>query len=764
MLLPEGTILPEECIEAANGDELIAGILYRRGIKDPEDVKKFINQDYYNSFNPSDLECMQEATLSILSKADDGANVCIYGDYDVDGITSTVLLKEALTPFFDNVICHIPHRFTEGYGMNSDVIRDLKDNNIDLIITCDCGISNIDEIKLARDIGMDVIITDHHTPPEILPPANVILNPKLYGDTHPLYFLPGVGVAYMLIMSLYERSGRSIYEGQWLDLVALGIIADVVPVIGECRYLLKKGLPYLINPDRIGLKALYSVLNSNNCTVEDEEDIAFQIAPRINAAGRMDNPYLPLKLLLEQNWDRALENAMELDSLNSRRKTLQNYMYEQAVQIVEEEQRDEGIFVLYNASWHEGVLGIVAGKVAEQYRRPCICLTLKDDGFTATGSARSVGNVSIYELLVDSEDYLLKFGGHKQAAGMSLNVEKLELFTRHIQALLPKEKGIQKDLIDVDVEASISAMDNTMLRRIDKLAPFGHAFSKPVFVSRNVDIVSNRVIGKNHRRLILSSDGTQVEGIWWWAPSIGDEWDELKKVDVVYTLSQNRGRVLLTVLHMKCSKKQELRPPTFDRHIQWYDLRRQPIDKILKTCPDIPIYYEGLEKISKNVITRYEISKCERLLLISAPPAPAILRELIVLSGANEVILGFQGDDFLNINQFMRQLQAILKHVIQNRNGVTTIQALSSLMCAPEELIEIALLYLKDAGFIDYIWEDMGEVIICRGKGSNGLPNRQIEELLHNSFHEMIAFKRYINSRELATIDSLLRSYTDNQY
>lgn len=756
VLLPSGVSLPRECIEAAGNDELIAGILYRRGIDKPEKIEAFLYEDKYRPFNPSEFENVKEAIKLILSSANQDAKVCIYGDYDVDGITSSVLLVEALEPLVGNVIYHIPHRFTEGYGMDIDVVRELGDRDVDLIVTCDCGISNVDEIELARNLGMDVIVTDHHTPPEILPPANVILNPKLYGADHPLYPLPGVGVAYILVRALYEKLDRPLPEGRWLDLVALGIIADVVPVLGECRYLLRKGLPCLLNPERVGLRALYRVLSSSGCKVEDEEDIAFQVSPRINAAGRMDSPYLPAELLLEKDMDRALDMAADLDSLNRERKALQNQIFDRAVEMVEAEQIDEGILVLYGPYWHEGVLGIVAGKVAEQYMRPCICLTLKDDGSTVTGSARSVGDVSIYELLAQSANYLTSFGGHKMAAGMSLALEDVEEFTRHIQGLLPIEEGVQESLVDVDVEIDISSVDDLLLSRIDRMAPFGHGFPKPIFQSKDVDIISNRPIGKNHRKFIFSGGDSQLNGIWWWASP--EYTEELGKSHMIYTLGRNRGELSLTILEMERGESREPVAPAFDYDIFWHDHRGEPIEDTLKGYSDATIYYEGIKDIGYDTATRYELMKADTIILLSTPPAPALFRELMLLSGAKRVVLGFGDESRLGINELLRRLQGLLKHTIKCKGGIISLQELSTLLCTTEEFIELCLVYLKERGFIDYLWEDGDQLTIYRG--SNGKLNNRTQTLLHRSFYEMMSFKRYMYYQTTGKLENLLKNPT----
>lgn len=728
-----------ECIEAAGNDQLIAEILYRRGIDSPEKVRAFLYEDRYRPFNPVGFKGAKEAIELILSKAEDGAKVCIYGDYDVDGITSTVLLVEALRPLMGEVIYHIPHRFTEGYGMDLGVVERLSREGVDLIITCDCGISNYDEVERGRELGMDIIVTDHHTLPEVLPPANVILNPKQYGEDHPLYYLPGVGVAYMLAIALYEAMGEALPEGRWLDLLALGIVADVVPILRECRYLLKKGLPYLLNPERVGLDALYNVISSGGTGIVDEEDIGFQIAPRINAAGRMASPNLPAELLLEENSNKASQMARELDRLNRDRKALQNHIFENACKIVERDQLDRGILVLYDPIWHEGVLGIVAGKLSDTYKRPAICLALKSDGLTVTGSARSVANISIYNLLAQCEDYLERFGGHSQAAGLSLSLENVEGFTHYIQSLLPIEEGVQESLLDIDVEIDISHVDDSLLHRIEKMAPFGHGFPKPVFRSEDVKVLSKRPIGKNHQRLIFSRGESKLNSIWWWASSNIDE--NLDRVDIVYTLGRDNRGLSLTIQELEDSKG-KAETPSSTPDIVLRDLRGRAIEEILGKYSGGIVYYEGLQRPSYETVNRYEIVRAETLVLLSIPPAPAIFRELVILSGATEVVLGYRDEGRESINNFLRLFQGMLKHAAINRSGIISMEALSTNLGIPEELAEVCLMYLRNRGVIDYTWDEGDDITIYRG--SEAKVDRRTERILRESFQEMEAFKSYM--------------------
>ena len=744
--------IPKQCIEAAGDDELIAYILMKRGIDTPEKIRGFLYQDKYKPFDPANLIGSREGIEIIKSHMNNKSKVCIYGDYDVDGITSTVILKEALTPLMGKVIYHIPDRFSEGYGMNLDVVKDLKQKGVNLIITCDCGISNHEEVELVKSFGMDIIITDHHTLPDSLPSADAIINPKLYNEDHPLYYLPGVAVVYLFVLALYNIMGIKIGKGRWMDLVALGIVADVVPIHRENRYLLKRGLPYLIEPDRVGLQALFQLLKKTGYSIVDEEDIAFQISPRINAAGRMGCADLPVKLLLEEDIEDADLMAKQLDKLNTERKTLQNRIFQRAKKRVEKDQLDKGILVLYDPSWHEGVLGIVAGKLAETYKSPAICLSLKPDKKTVSGSARSVGDVSIYDLLEKSKKFLQKFGGHSQAAGMSLDIDSVDDFKSCIQNLLPLSKGVSERLVDIDVVIDISHVNDSLLKRVEKMAPFGHGFERPVFSSEDVDIISNSPIGKGHRRFLFSAGEHRVGGIWWWALPIADRIQE--KGHIIYNLGRDNRRLSLNILDMGEGSKRFSKCIRLGYDIAWRDFRGKSSRDILNKFSTGQIYHEGVGEKIQGARVRYDIDVDNRLILLTMPPTPCIFRELVIGSGAREVVLGFQDESTQSLNSILKILQSMLKHIIKEQDGVVNIRELAVALKVAEEFVEICLEYLKERGAIDYTWEEKGMIFIFKGE-ERGL-GKGPELMLRNAFTEMRAFKRYMYKSSPETLSKLI--------
>ncbi|NLD50317.1 MAG: single-stranded-DNA-specific exonuclease RecJ, partial [Clostridiaceae bacterium] len=423
--------ISQEIIEAAGSDELLARIFFNRGFKDPETIRQMLDERFYKPTLTSEFPSIDSA-VDIISKAIDGnKKICVYGDYDVDGVTSTAILVECLGIFTGEVVYHVPDRFTEGYGMNEEVIRRLHSEGISLIITCDCGISNINEINTAKELGISVILTDHHTIPAQLPKADVILNPKLLEDGHRARNISGCGMAYFLCLALLKSRGMEERAEEGLDLLALSLIADVVSLNGENRYLLKKALPRLFNTKRVGLKKLFDIAGKNG-ELSTEEDVAFQIAPRINAAGRMESARLPVELLLCKNPDDARRMAEKIDFLNMERKSVQQRIIDEAIQMVETRKKNKTVLVLFGEFWHHGIIGIAAGRICELYKKPAILLSMKEDGCTVVGSARSVEEINIYELIVKCSKRLIKFGGHSQAAGLSLKKEDMEAFTREL--------------------------------------------------------------------------------------------------------------------------------------------------------------------------------------------------------------------------------------------------------------------------------------------------------------------------------------------
>jgi len=755
--LPENLVVPDEVKEAADGDELIAAILVKRGICDPIKVRQFLHPDEYQPFDPRLYPGIQGALKLLWEAVEKGLSVAIYGDYDVDGVTATSLLMQGLKPFMKKLTYHVPDRFTEGYGLNSEVIEKMAAEGVQLVITCDCGIASQEEIALARRLGMKVLVTDHHTPPEELPKADGILNPKLLQIEHPLYFLPGVGVAYMLLRAFYSEMGAGMAEEDFLDLVALGIIADVVPLLGECRYLLKRGLPYLLEPRRPGLAALYEQIVQSS-SILTEEDIAFQLAPRINAAGRLESADLPIELLLTADAGRAAELAGKLEELNGRRKKIQNEIIMQGIEMVEAEQKEQGILVLFKPDWHHGVIGIAAGRLCEEYKRPVICLSLKEDGQTVVGSARSVEDISIYDILVQCGGYLTKFGGHAQAAGLSLTLENLQPFKEFVQKLVPYKEGDREMMPEPDAKVPLDLIDMDFYHRVRKLAPFGEAFPPPVFESDDVEVLSDRLIGSTrHHRMIIRQGSRRHTALWWWGEEAGFQG---RRVDLLYTLnlSEWKSEKRLNLVVCGWNPKSPVQAQEKERPaVLWIDRSLSSLDSVIREFPDGQIFYEGTSKWPWPVSNRYNIRKSDVLILKTIPPTPDILREILAASEAKKLVLSVPETDE-PLSSFLKRSMGILKHVLTQRQGWIELSQLVSLLAVSEGLAELLLLFLTKEKRLTFQWEDPLLIQIRpyqSGQEEMKVP-KDIEKLLFNAYYEMLAFRRYIKREGQEKINELL--------
>ena len=381
---------------------------------------------------------------------------------------------------------------------------------------------------------MKVVLTDHHTIGEDIPEADVVINFKLFPEGHKARDISGCATAYHLINAIYTEIGRD-DAYKYLDLVALSIIADVITVRNEARYLLIKGLPILLNGNRIGIKALLDLIGGE---IKTEEDIAFQISPRINAAGRMETAAIPVEMLLTKDYDRAYELAQQIDLLNIERKNIQQAIFEEAKRQVEEEKANKNILAIYGEGWHHGIIGIVAGKVCETYGKPSLIMTLNEDGETIVGSARSTEDVNIYEVLKKHEKYLVKFGGHSGAAGFSLNKSQLKDFIKALEThgdiyLAGKEDNI----VYADMELNLNQINYDLVERIDALAPYGEGFDRPIFCNMELNVISDRVTPKGHHFPVLEDrDGNKINGLLWFGST-----DSLEgqKISTRYTITES---------------------------------------------------------------------------------------------------------------------------------------------------------------------------------------------------------------------------------
>lgn len=519
-IFPENDQPDASLLAACGGSEVLARVLVRRGLTTAAAVKSFLNEKEYTPTDARELPNCDKAVKRLVEAIEKGEKITVYGDYDVDGVTGTSVLLTVLQSLKANVDFYIPNRASEGYGLNLKAVSVLASKHrTKLIVTCDCGVSNFSEINLAKSLGVESLVLDHHTMPELLPPAVAVVHPKLLKEGHPLFNLPGVGVAYKVCQALLTHFNRAEESDLLLDYVTLGMIADLVPLVDENRYLVKIGLPSLVASQRPGIKALLAQVGGK----EDTDLVGFGLAPRINAVGRLADAKVAVELLTTDDAAKAEELAQQLQRDNGRRQELCEEIFREAEQKVIAEcdlNVDKGI-AIYNEGWHHGVVGIVASRLVERFQRPVFIGELDKEEGVVRGSARGVEQIDLYEVLKANEHLLARWGGHKMAAGFSIEADKAEAACRGIVAAcnrLLAEKSLRARLeIDSLVEPKILDLD--LVRELNAMAPFGMANRKPVLCMASQTVTSTRPLGKEakHSRIMVKDavSGREFECVMW---------------------------------------------------------------------------------------------------------------------------------------------------------------------------------------------------------------------------------------------------------
>lgn len=554
---------PAEAVAAKRlADELgiapvFGHMLRQRCISTAAEARRFFRPQLSDLHDPFLMNDMQEAVDRLNRAMVRKERIMVYGDYDVDGVTSVALVYRFLSQYHQNIDYYIPDRYDEGYGISKKGIDFAAETGVRLIIVLDCGIKAIEEIRYAKEQGVDFIICDHHVPDEALPPAVAILNPKRRDNHYPYTHLSGCGVGFKLMQAFAASNGIEFNRlHELLDLCAISIAADIVPIMGENRILAHHGLRRLNSNPSIGLQAIINV-----CGLADRElsmsDIIFKIGPRINASGRMQNGKEAVRLLVENDLSTALEIASHINLQNEARKDLDRQMTEQATQQVREmkglEER-RGI-VIYNEEWHKGVIGIVASRVTEHYYRPAVVLTRSDD--MATGSARSVTGFDVYKAIQSCADLLENFGGHTYAAGMTLRIENIPEFSRRFEAYVAEHILDEQTHPTIDITATLDFTTLTFdfYKQLKRFAPFGPGNERPIFATHRVyDYGTSKVVGRGqeHIRLELvdNQSNTVMNGIAFGQSSQARYIKTRRAFDICYTVEANshkRGEVQLQI-------------------------------------------------------------------------------------------------------------------------------------------------------------------------------------------------------------------------
>ncbi|MDD6735742.1 MAG: single-stranded-DNA-specific exonuclease RecJ [Clostridiales bacterium] len=488
----------------------IAVILLNRGITDSKAAASFLKKGLDGIHDPFLLNDMDAAADRIIAALSSKEKITVYGDYDADGVTSTAVLYGFLKKIGANVEYYIPDRFKEGYGLNIPAINRIARGGSTLMITVDCGITSVGETEFAKTQGLDVIITDHHTCKDTLPRAAAVINAKRADSTYPFPNLAGVGTAFKLVLALAVRMGfptKDIFY-EYADVVSLGTIADVVPLLGENRIITDRGITAISGGRNNGIRALLEASGIGSRTV-DSTTVAFTLAPRLNVAGRLAHAKTAVELLTEPSYDKALETALFLNETNRKRQQIEQEIFSSALEQAMTFDTEQHVYVLSGEGWHPGVIGIVASRLCEHFYRPCILISCENG--KGKGSGRSIEEMNLFDALSDSEDILTAFGGHAQAAGLSIPTDRIEAFRQRINAYA-KSKLTGKQLmpnIKIDCPLSPESITLSAAKMISRLEPFGCGNENPVFSLSNAKITQISPMGADgrHLRLRLSCGG-----------------------------------------------------------------------------------------------------------------------------------------------------------------------------------------------------------------------------------------------------------------
>jgi single-stranded-DNA-specific exonuclease len=710
-----------EITEAFGSSILLAQQLAKRSIETVSDAQAYLDPSAYPQTSPFDFPDMHKAVLRIQKAIHNQGRIGIWGDFDVDGQTSTAVLLDGLRNLGADVCYHIPNRALESHGIQLSFLQEFMRSDLDLLITCDTGISELPALQYAAEQGLDVILSDHHTPAGQLPPALAIINPRLLPAGHPLENLAGVGTAYQIIRALVERLGLVTEAQQYLDLVALGTIADLAALEQENRYYTQLGLMQMKVNLRPSLAAILDMADYRGSDI-NESLIGYTIAPRLNAVGRLEDANSNVEFLLSCDPAFLAQTAGRLEELNNQRKLAVEGVYQSAREMLDREPAlsRNAALVLAKSGWEKGVVGIAASRLVEEFNKPVILLNIEDD--IAAGSVRSVEGINIIQAIQENAAHLNSFGGHPMAAGLSLQLKNLPAFraalSQTVQTAaktLPAEKQLQ-----IDSYLPISNLNRELLEEINSLAPFGSGNPPPVLVCRNLEIKNSVNLGKNdtHRKLTVQNEtGEEREVIWWNARK---ELQPQGKFDLAYYLRENHynGQSAIVLEWIDCRESAAAPPeislPLFTNDIQDFRMRSNQLLQISDWLPqhDICIWGEGFDRKPEiRMVDRLQVSKTNTLAILTPPPSFTILRQVLKKVSPKQVFLlrVNQPDD--RLDGFLEKVSGLIKYTINHYQGKTNISKLAAALAQTETLLKLGLQWWQAHGEIRLEFLNADEVI-----------------------------------------------------
>ena len=739
---------------------LIAQTLIRRGIDTPDAARLFLLPDSIPSTPFPDIE---PAVARIHEAIRRKERICVWGDFDVDGQTSTTVLVQTLRALGADVVYYIPIRGKESHGVHIETLQPIIDNGAKLIVTCDTGITAYEPIDYANSRGVDVIVTDHHDLGPTLPNAKAIVNPKLLAEGHFLANLAGVGVAYKLAEALirgHSRPATDVTTTNLLDLVALGLIADVALLKGETRSLVQRGIQVLRNTGRIGLRTM-AELSGTSLESLTEETVGFTFAPRLNALGRLGDANPSVELLLSQDPVRARVVATQIEGLNSQRRLLTNQVFEAAEMQLREapELLSEPAIILTNPNWPGGVVGIVANKLVERYRKPAILLNQSENGILR-GSARSVEGLHITEAITTQKDLLLGFGGHPMAAGLALEAWKLPDFRKGLGRAIEAQLGRivrQEPTLQIDAWLKLEEIDLPFAEDLEALAPFGAGNPTLTFATHRVSLRSVATIGKNreHLRLTVEDENGNIQSVLWWGGAGSELPEEGSKFDIAYSMraSTFRGDKQVSLQFEEFRIVEEVPAELRKRKVQIVDYRLESASLLAETreqSPTIQIWAEGADKTKGT--NRFELQPAEELAIYTAPPSSADLRAALDTVRPTKVYLFGVSPEPEKADAFLARMAGLAKYVINQKGGTVSVAELAVVTGQREGAIRLGLEWLAAGGHIS-IQRDDGTVHLSSGNHeSNQYLQRELYTAVKGILEETAAYRAHFQRAEAESL------------
>lgn len=742
-----------DVIVKIGGHPLLAELVARRELADENTIAAFLNPDLYQPADPLDLPDLAIAADRLDQAIKMGETIGVWGDFDVDGQTATTLLVSGLRTLGARVIYHIPIRASESHGVNIHNLLKLLDNGANLVLTCDTGITAHEAADFLLEKQVDFLITDHHTLPDILPNAGAVVNPQRLPGNHPLHPLCGVGTAFQLLMELLRRRGRSGDASSYLDLVAMGTIADVATLRGDNRWLVQRGLQTIRSHPRPGLQAILSLaeINPSNLT---EEHISFALAPRLNAIGRLGDANPVVELLMATDVESVNHIALELESLNIRRKRLCDDVFRAAQSQIQRDPSllDSPFLLLDSPTWPAGVIGIVASRLAELYNRP-VALISSPPGQPARASARSVEGINITAALTENAELLLGYGGHPMAAGFSLLSENINKLRRGVsKSIQSQTAGISfVNRLQIDAWLPFSEASLELVEDLERLSPYGLGNPSPVFAAHSLHLVSATSLGKTgeHYQIIVEDANNQQTRLVWWNAA-GNPLPS-GTFDLAYHMRavNYKGSPALTLEWVDARNLDNEAPMDLSPTLPFtvVDLRQvsDPASHLadLDLSSDLCIWWEVDPPPDVHAVDRFHLQPCHTLVIASIPPDRQILNAGILAAQPHEIILFGLNPSTAGLRNFLSRLGGLIRFVQREYNGKIKQDELVSACGTTIAAIHQGLAWWQARGVIQWKILEDGLLEFTSSIPSEPAALSEIEKQLSILLDEISAFRSY---------------------